>query len=200
MKKRGKYILIAVLIIGAMILFMALVYGEDRRFYGRVVDADTKEPIEGAVVVAHWVEARATISGEKTRYKDVKEVLTDKNGEWSINGPKGSKGNDFVAYLTFFTGAHYTREPDFIIFKPGYCSYPGGISIEPCKKMKFTGTGEIMGGKTIEIPKLPDGIKREDRLRIIPGPVAGEGSLEKQREFKRLLNEESRYVGIPEYK
>ncbi len=189
-----------VVLIFGLVLFMTCASGKDKTFHGRVVDAETKEPIVGAVVVAYWYEARATISGESTRYKDVKEILTDKNGEWSITGPKGSRGSNFMAYLTFFTGAHYTREPSFIIFKPGYCSYPNGVSIESCKGMKFSGDGEIMEGKALELPKLLKNMNKVDRLRVIPGPVAGEGSLEKQREFIRLLNEESRNLGIPEYK
>ena len=55
-------------------------------FKGKVIDADTREPIEGAVVVAVWHEATSTISGESTRLKDVEECLTDKNGEWTIDG------------------------------------------------------------------------------------------------------------------
>ncbi|MBP1717921.1 MAG: hypothetical protein H6Q43_1359, partial [Deltaproteobacteria bacterium] len=62
------------------------------------------------------------------------------------------------------------------------------------------GTWETIGGKTIELPKLPNVMSREDRLRMMPSPVAGEGSIQEQREFLRLLNEESRNLGIPEYK
>ncbi len=55
-----------------------------------------------------------------------------------------------------------------------------------------------MAGKTIELPKLPDMMSREDVLMAIPGPVIGEGSLEKQKEFIRLINEEKKNLGLPE--
>jgi len=199
MSKKIIFLLAAFLGLG-VILMIAGLYGKDRTFHGQVIDAETRKPIEGAAVVIHWVEARGTVAGESTRFKDVKEILTDKEGKWAITGPEGSEGNDLIAYLTFFTGIHYTRKPDFIIFKPGYCSYPGGLSIEACKGIKFSGSGETMAGKTAELPRLPNLMNREDRLRMMPGPVAGEGSIQKQREFLRLLNEESRNLGIPEYK
>ena len=164
-------------------------------FKGKVIDADTKEPVEGAVVVASWSESTATITGGSQRSKDVKETLTDKNGEWKIKGPKGDR---FIAQVfAMIPGIYYTEAPEFIVFKPGYCSYRAGFGIKACKEnMKvynFTNSDNI--GEVIELPKL---IKREDRLRALPGPIAGENSLKKQKEFIRLINEESKYLGIPE--
>jgi len=81
-------------------------------FKGKVIDADTREPIEGVVIVAVWHEATATISGESTRLKDVKETLTDKNGEWTLEGPTGKWGGSVSAIYTFLTGSYYTRPPN----------------------------------------------------------------------------------------
>ena len=110
-------------------------------FRGKIIDADTKQPIEGAVVVATWSEETTTIGATHTRLKDVKEVLTNKNGEWEIHGPRG-KDSEFMenimAFLGVFTGIYYTRPPEIIYFKPGYCSYPSGYGIPGCKnKIKF---------------------------------------------------------------
>lgn len=169
-------------------------------FKGRVIDADTKEPIEGAVVVASWLEERATVAGPTTRLKDVAETLTDKNGEWAIKGPKGREGGNITAIFTFLTGTYYTLTPEFIIFKPGYCSYPEGFGIEACKeKMKPYGVGN---GETTELPKLT---KREDRVKArgvwpsLMGPIDEERA-KKVKELLRLLNEEARYLGLPELK
>ncbi len=167
----------------------------DATFKGKVIDADTKEPIEGAVVVASWSESTATITGGSQRSKDVKETLTDKKGEWKIRGPKGDR---FIAQVfAMIPGIYYTEAPEFIVFKPGYCSYRAGFGIKACKeKMKvnnFTNSDNI--GEVVELPKLTD---REDRLRALPGPVAGENALIKQKEFLRLINEESKYLGIAE--
>jgi hypothetical protein len=196
----SKPVLSIFLIFAWVVVITPNALSKDVTYRGKVIDADTKEPIAGAAVVVHWNKAWQTISGESTELKEVKEILTDKNGEWSIVGPKG-KEHDPHPYLSFFLLLSYTRKPVFIIFKPGYCSWPGGFSIAACReKIKPGGTGEIMEGKTIELPKLPKLMKREEILRAIPGPVAGEGALEKQREFIRLINEECRNLGLPEYK
>ena len=163
-------------------------------FRGRVIDYDTREPIEGAVVVASWLEARPTISGESTRLKDVKETLTDKNGEWSISGEEGQPHTEHP-YYDFFTGTYHTRPPSFIIFKPGYCSWPEGFYIEACQG-KIKSSGEFTATKTFELPKLTN---REDRIRAQSISIpAGEGVLEECRELIRLMNEESRNLGLPE--
>ena len=179
------YILVGLIMV--VCTFLIISHARAKTFHGLVIDADTKEPIEGAVVVAYWYKARATISGENTTLKDVKECLTDKNGKWSITGAKGR--DDWpIPYLSLLIP--YTREPAFIIFKPGYCSWPNGFSIESCKgKMKPGGTGEIIEGQTVELPK----VSGEDRMRAqaisIPG---GPGVLEKLKEF--IKNDSSGFL------
>lgn len=165
--------------------FSTTVYGAT--FKGKVIDAETKEPIEGAVVVAVWHEEAATPTGSTSEHKDVKETLTDKNGEWIIKGPRGKKMGDIMAIFSFLTGTYFTNPPLFIVFKPGYCSWPEGFGIEACK-MKPSGIGDR---ETIELRKLTN---REDRLRAIPSTAWGE--LEKQRELIRLINEERRNLGL----
>jgi len=180
MKKKKIFVL--------MLLFIPIFLSAcDKTYSGKVIDADTKEPIEGAVVVATWLEETATVAGPSERFKDVKETLTDKNGEWFIKGPRGQKGGNITAIYTFITGGYYTRRPGFIVFKPGYCSWPQGyLYIDVCReKLKVEGNSKIGEGKTVELPKLTN---REDRLRALPGPDNRETY--KLREFMRLINEE----------
>ena len=164
-------------------------------FKGRVIDADTKEPIEGAVVVASWYEERATVAGPSSQLKDVKETLTDENGKWVIKGPRGMEGGNITAIFTFLTGTYYTRPPEFIIFKPGYCSWPAGLEIDACKG-KMKGYGKNYHRAISEIIELPKLTERKDRLRNLPGPVSGEGADEKQKKFIELINKESRNLGL----
>ncbi len=197
-----KYAISGFLMVVLLVLMVPSTFA--KTFRGKVIDADTKEPIEGAVVVVYWYTARATISGESTTLKDVKECLTDREGEWSISGPKG-RDEWPIPYLSLFIP--YTREPRFIVFKPGYCSWPNGFGIEVCQgKIKPGGIGEMMKGVVAELPKLT---KREDRWRNESvGPIyAGSDDpreerefLKKQREFLRLLNEERRNLGLSEYR
>lgn len=133
-------------------------------FKGKIIDADTKEPLEDVVVVSAWSEETTYIGATHSRLKEVKEVLTNKNGEWEIKGPRGM-GSDFMetvmSIVTLTTGAYYTRPPDIIFFKPGYCSYPNGLGILACReKMTFI-------KDTLELPKLLDR-SREAFLLNIP--------------------------------
>jgi hypothetical protein len=162
-------------------------------FHGRIIDADTREPIEGAAVVASWSEERATIAGPTGRLKDVKETLTDKNGEWVIKGPKGRIGGDTLAMFTFFTGMYYTEPPLFIVFKPGYCSHPNGFSIESCKgKIKPENRDKLANGETVELPRLEN---REDRRRNSSISLPDTMKMKKKLiNLIRLLDEEEAYL------
>ena len=162
-------------------------FAKEVTFRGKVIDYDTKEPIAGAVVVASWLEARPTISGESTRLKDVKETLTDRNGEWSITGEEGQPNTEHP-YYHFFTGTYYTRTPSFIIFKPGYCSWPEGFYIEACQG-KMKSIGEFTVTRTFELPKLT---RRERMIMIrnIPSLGMASGSIESLPLFKRLVEQE----------
>jgi hypothetical protein len=137
--------------------------------------------------------------------KDVKETLTDRNGEWQITGPKGRTGPLIPFPIFVIATFRYTAEPLFIIFKPGYCSWPKGISIEACKaKIKPKETDDVRGGKTVELPKLTN---REDRLMSYPHTISSGvddpqefmKTEKKQLELLRLLNEERRNLGLEEY-
>jgi hypothetical protein len=167
-------------------------------YKGRVVDAETKEPIEGAVVVAHWNKEKGYFIETVQYLKDVKETLTDKNGEWKIKGPKGHVSGDplyvIVSHIPF---VYYTLKPNFIVFKPGYCSWPRGFGIAACGGLKPGGRSKIIEGETIELPRLT---AREDRLKAKPGIVKGDNGARKQKTYIKLLNEENRYLGLGEYR
>ena len=181
------------IIVYIFLLFMfsaASASGAD--FKGNVIDAETKEPIEGAVVVAYWHEERAEIPGPNTRLKDVKETLTDKNGEWMIKGPGGSSHSNIKALFTFITRTYYTRRPNFIFYKPGYCPWPDGFSIEACKvKLKPSGNPKIREGQTVELPRLT---KREDRRRANLDPVGDKKDWKKQKLFIQIIREEWQFI------
>ncbi len=204
LKRKGKIIFIGLIVI--LLLIVILAHASDRTYQGKVIDAETKEPIEGAVVVAYWRESKGAFIGTLERLKDVKETLTDRNGKWSIVGPEGDDGKIIRPMLSLLAIIWATKSPSFVVFKPGYCSWPKGFSIDACKNtIKPEGTGQIMEGKTIELPKL---IRREDRLiATMVGPIISVSDprlqrkfLKKQIEFLKLLNEEYRDLGISEFK
>jgi len=180
-----------------MLLWVPHTFPQDKTFRGKVIDSDTKEPIEGAVIVVYWYEARSTpFLGESTRLKEVKECLTDKNGEWKIVGEEG-RGLNPDPSSSVDTGSYYTRKPEFIIFMPGYCSWPKGFSVKSCQgRMRSTGAGTIMEGKTIELPKL---VNREDRLNVLADAVGEDITiLRKQKTFMKLINIERKNLDLDE--
>ena len=162
LKRKGKIILIGVILILFIVIFT---HASDRTYQGRVIDAETKQPIEGAVVVAYWWEEKGAFLGSMERLKDVKETLTDRDGKWSITGPESDKKKIVRSMLSVIAIVWAIRNPGFIIFKPGYCSWPNGFSIDACKdKIRPDRTDQIMEGKTVEF-ELPKLTSREDRLR-----------------------------------
>ena len=92
-------------------------------FKGKVIDAETKEPIEGAVVAAIYEVAVLGPLDSGSDTADVQETLTDSNGEFHISS------NIFFYPWPFTLGGERTR---FIIFKPGYGAYPGNYSFLIC--------------------------------------------------------------------
>ena len=70
---------------------------------GKVVDAATGKPIEGALVLVQWTEEHGLGDLYRTLYKVV-ETMTDKHGYFTINGVY----NPFV------------KPPEMIIYKTGY--------------------------------------------------------------------------------
>lgn len=124
-------------------------------FKGRVVNIDTKAPIEGAVVVAIYTKSTLNPpAGSYTNVINVKETLTDKDGRFH-----------FPSYTTFIHPLSYSSKCNFIIYKPGY----GNLGKEPVED-HFSGTAPAMFERiaywnknlvfrflsdgTVEIPKL----------------------------------------------
>jgi hypothetical protein len=188
LKERDMFtkILLRTVLLFTVIFFYTSAFGAT--FKGKVIDADTRQPIEGAVVVASWLEETATISGPSTRPKDIREALTDKNGEWIIQGVRGREGGTITSIFTFLTRTYYTRPPEFVVFKPGYCSWPTGFGIDTCKEKIKPGRGnKVEEGETVELPILT--IRdRETLLRNIPF-IAADG-YKKLPIFEKLLDKD----------
>ncbi len=106
-----------------LILAPALLFGFDLPGYmtmhGKVIDADTLEPIEGAVVYAVWRKCRPGIGSGSCGTGPAKEVLTDAEGEWRITGPKG---NDDPGYIRSIIGylISWIGSPRIGYYKAGY--------------------------------------------------------------------------------
>lgn len=82
-------------------------------FRGKIIDAGTKEPINGVVVSIFYEAHLMGPAGGGTYIINVKEMLTDKKGEFYI-----------PSYTTLIQPLSIEAEVDFIIYKPAYGSFP----------------------------------------------------------------------------
>lgn len=83
-------------------------------FEGKVIDAETKQPISGAAVLALYYGEYPSIAGASTYEIDAQETLTNEKGEFKI------------AEVKDWFGEHPGTpvEANLIIFKPGYGVFP----------------------------------------------------------------------------
>ena len=76
-------------------------------YHGKVIDAETLQPIEGAVVLGVWSKGYHGAGGIAHEYYDARETVTNENGEFTIKG----MGPRAVTHL---------EKMDIVIFKVGY--------------------------------------------------------------------------------
>jgi len=83
--KNKLYQLITILI---LVIQTGCLYGVryDGPYRGKVVDEQTREPIEGVVVLGTWWVYHFSPAGGYSTYNDAREAVTDKNGEFEIPG------------------------------------------------------------------------------------------------------------------
>jgi hypothetical protein len=89
------------------------------KYKGSIIDAETKEPIEGVVIVAMYY-VHPIISGPaggSARIIHIKETLTDAKGDFII-----------PSYTTLTSPNSFEIDTEFIIYKGGYASYPDNSS------------------------------------------------------------------------
>ena len=120
-------------------------------YRGLIIDSDTKAPLAGAVVVARWVRERVYPFQVNTEHYAVRETVTDADGRFVIE----SKDIEEKA-------PRRTRKPEFLVFLPGYASFPRGYtSPQGFLAELFEGSGT-----TVELPRLSD---RQKRLDVLSG-------------------------------
>lgn len=125
MDRKTLYVPMSIMMILILMTVQPYASTEARVFRGKVIDFNTRRPLEGAVVVAIWFDP-----GDNPSVKDLKEALTDKDGEWSITGEGGDRTrlHPLPSFLQPFplimSGVSQLRNdfkaPQFMIFKPGY--------------------------------------------------------------------------------
>jgi len=110
MKTKLKLLLILIILLLQTGCLYAVRY--DGSYHGKVVDIETREPLEGVVVLGTWSVYHFDVGGGHSTYHDARETVTDKNGEFTISG----EGLRILSSL---------QPMSFIIFKTGYSYFDG---------------------------------------------------------------------------
>lgn len=162
-------------------IFFPLPYRSLAPFAGKVIDADTKEPIAGAVVLAVYYFTSYTVAGSNSYVEDGQETLTDENGEFKV--PRTRRW--FLLRRGYPEGA-------LTIFKPGYGVFPN-------HKLS-TAVGENKSWpppKKYIVYKIPKLQTMEERKRnVIYADVYDEITYNKRRLYIKEINEERRSLGL----
>lgn len=155
-------------------------------YKGKVIDTETKEPLEGAVVLAVWNKEYPSVGGRVAYFLDSEEVLTDSNGRFVVG-----KYPPVTLSLAFVTG------PRIIIYHPGYASYGIYPDYRVSPKVQAVSTDTVLRMMekeelTFELPRLT----REERLYLVRSVDDPDVPGEKKRNLLRLRNIERKALGL----
>ena len=131
-----------------------LIYSKPE-FRGRIIDAETKEPIEGVVVVVvyHRTSLIGGPGGASTDVINARETLTDNKGDFY-----------FSTYTTLINPFFQESFVDFIFFKPGFMSQG-----KPMAELDLFQREMFFSGD--EIGKLGEIRYRDDRWKGVLGII-----------------------------
>jgi hypothetical protein len=160
----------------------------------QVVAGDTKQPVDGVVVLAWWTRNVRSLGGPSEDYRDSQEVVTDKDGRFTIEPRWFFSLNPLV----FFRG------PFVAMFKPGYGDYewPGykGSQTWPKEKREALRTEAqllLLEGIVLEMPALVSVDQRKKYLNdlevhvlIVP--------LDRRPLLQKAISQERRALGYGE--
>lgn len=164
--KMTRRFLVVVILVSLAVLIQGCGVVSHPMYVGQVLDLETKEPIEGAAVVAIYMTDVLTPVDTLSNTIKVREVVTDREGRFQL-----------PSYTTIVMPLSRKDETTFVIYKPGYLVVNreriGGCfsGKDICETGNVPWSSErkelfyrLSPGK-VELPKLH---KREDRIRVSP--------------------------------
>jgi hypothetical protein len=162
--------------------------GSTGPYRGRVLDADTKQPLVGAVVLVHWNRLTPGLGhGPTSRFLGAEETLTNIHGEFLVAEDPP---------IVWAPWAWRSR-PHFTIFQPGYAFFPRHAqTIPPYADTGYDELLNIMEQRHVvfELPRLVD---RADRLEVVRAINSMAVSPPLMPELGRLLDIERAHLHLP---
>jgi hypothetical protein len=151
------------LLAGALVLSTAMPADAAGPWQAQVVSAETRQPLEGVVVLAWWTRHVRSFGGPSEEYRDSQELVTGKDGRFTIE----SRWFFSLNPLVFFRG------PFFMMFKSGYgrFGWPGYETL-PKERREELGTAAkllLLDGIVLEMPRLGDIEQRREYVNKLQG-------------------------------
>lgn len=170
--------------------------------HGKVVDADTLEPIDGAVVYAVWLKCRSELGSDSCRVGKVEEIATDSNGEWVLHGPRGSVDPGILRSMLGFL-VPWFEPPNIGCCKSGYYPFHAKPGIGDFSAFAYREeSGDIEGIALDRRESLEEWERylklwRKDRCEILVPMKDAERRL-RELAFDFKYSEDARRVYVPE--
>jgi hypothetical protein len=172
-------------VIAAALLGGLAVKGEaDGPWRGRVVDAETGQPIAGVVVVAVWEKVSPGIIHPRREFHDVDELVTDAEGRFVVPTRSRKTLNPFVGY----------DGPKLTMFKGGYgrWRFPAGDPNRDDSRPAYWKRME----SGVEVFELPPAKTRQERVNAMPDRPYGLDDYSRIPRFMEELNRERTFLGL----
>jgi len=153
-------------------------------YRGQVLDAETKAPLAGAVVVALWRRDRVYPFHITTEHYAVRETVTDSEGHFLLTAKDVEEG-----------APRRTRRPEFFIFLPGY-------GVFPRRHTSPTGfLGEVFEGTEtmIELPRIAGRAERLTNLSSFGPHSFSEKPHTELPQLMAAINRERAALGLSPY-
>jgi hypothetical protein len=153
-------------------------------YRGQVIDADTKAPLAGAVVVVAWTRDRLYPFHSVNERYAVREVLVGPDGRFVMDAKDIEE-----------RAPRRTLRPDFSIFLPGYGSFPR------FQKAPTGFLGDLFEreGTTVELPRLDARRERLESLRAADPYNFSEDPFKEIPQHTEQFNRERRALGLEPY-
>lgn len=159
-------------------------------YKGTVIDAETKAPIEGAVVVVIWYKKPLITMDGPQYFHKATEALTDAEGKFAVDASPGMNWNPFRRVLK-----NPEIYPAIAIFKPGYGPFPEA-QVSP-KSVTEAKEFMLKGGVVVELPRLKT---EEELIRFTDIPCCGihldDVTIRHIPNLLRLINAQGKSLGL----
>lgn len=153
---------------------------ESATYSGKVVDAETGEPLKGAVIAVIWHKKAILSMNGGWSFHNAKETLTDAEGKFSLDASEGMNWNPLTI----------VQPPAVIVFQPGY----GPLS--PNTPRGFRDIVEVYEalekGALIKLPRLTT---KDEIIGYSSIPTLG-GPFEKTPKLIEAINRQRALVGL----